>query len=184
MADEKKNEKKGAAPAGAEGEEKKGGNLGLVVGIIAGIMVLNAVLAFLMVSALKPEDPSAAAAKREQDSLKLVAERERRMGAVTSDAPITALVNIAGTEGERFLKAAVILEYDEKNVALGNAIRQRTPRYRDMFMGHLSNLTLMEVTEPLARDKIRADLLRMINATLPPGGGEVENVLFTEFIIQ
>ena len=49
---------------------------------------------------------------------------------------------------------------------------------------HLSKLTLMDVTEPDAKEKIRKDLLRVINATLPPKLGEVREVLFTTYIIQ
>ncbi|MDR2577432.1 MAG: flagellar basal body-associated FliL family protein [Chitinispirillales bacterium] len=182
MADDKK-AKKDAAPDTAEGEgEKKGSNLGLVIGIIAGIVVLQTALAYLLIP--KPVDEAAIAARREEDSLRVIAEAATRMGAVTSDAPIEALVNIAGTDGERLLKATIILEYEEKNAQLGNELRRRVPRYRDLMMSHLSNLTLMEVTEPGAQDKIRGDLLRMINATLPPQMGEVQDVLFREFIVQ
>jgi flagellar basal body-associated protein FliL len=182
MADDKK-AKKGAAPdaAGEEGE-KKGSNLILVIGIIVGIVAIQAAIAYLLIP--KPVDEAAIAAKREEDSLRVIAEAGTRMGAVTGDAPIEALVNIAGTDGERFLKATIILEYDEKNVQLGNELRRRVPRYKDLMMSHLSTLSLVEVTEPGAQEKIRGDLLRMINATLPPQVGEVQNVLFTGFIVQ
>jgi flagellar basal body-associated protein FliL len=184
MADDKKKDAApAAAPAGEEGEEKKkGGNLILVIGIIAGIVAIQTALAYLIVP--KPVDEKAIAAKREADSLKQLEEAANRMGAVTSDAPIEATVNIAGTDGERFLKASIILEYDEKNAELGKELRNRSPRYKDLFIDHLSTLSLMEVTEPMARDKIRRDLLRMINTSLPPNIGEVQNVLFTSFIIQ
>jgi flagellar basal body-associated protein FliL len=172
-----------AAPAGEEGsKKKKGGNLPLVIGIIAAIVVIQTAAVYLIVP--KPVDEEAEAAKAAEDSLRRVAEAVTRMGAVTEDAPIEAIVNIAGTDGERFLKAIIILEYDESNSQLGNELRRRAPRFRDLMINHLSALTLMEVTEPGAKDKIRKDLLRLINATLPNRMGEVQDVLFTTFIIQ
>jgi flagellar basal body-associated protein FliL len=173
-----------SAPAtGAAGEEgEKKSNILLVLIIIVVILAIQVALVYLIVP--KPVDEDARAAKAAEDSLRLQSEAATRMGAVTSDAPIKATVNIAGTEGERYLKAEIILEYDEKNVKLGNELRQRTPRYRDMFIKHLSTLTLTEVTDPDAKDKIQANLLRMINADLPVGTGEVQKVLIGEYIIQ
>jgi len=180
MADKKK---EAAAPAPAEGEEggKKKSNMVLVIGIIAGIVAVQTALVYLIVP--KPVDEAAVAAKAVEDSLRREAEAATRMGAVT-ETPIEVIVNIAGTEAERFLKASIILEYDGANVKFGEELGRRAPRFRDLMMNHLSRLTLMEVTEPGAKDKIRKDLLRMINETLPAKMGEVDDVLFTSYIIQ
>jgi flagellar basal body-associated protein FliL len=106
------------------------------------------------------------------------------MGLVTE--PIEAVVNIAGTDGERFLKAIITLEYEDNSKgAFGLELTNRAPRFKDIMINHLSTLTLMEITEPGAKDKIRKDLLRLIIATLPQKmGGELQDVLFTTFIIQ
>ncbi len=171
------------APAAGGQTKEKGGNKLVLLGIILVIIAIQTVIVILLMP--KPENPEATAAKARSDSLKVVAEQATSMGATTIDAPIEAIVNIAGTEGERFLKAAIILEYDEKNEVLGAELRRRAPRYKDLLLDHLSKLTLIEVTEPDARDKIRKDLLRLINKTLPPKmGGEVRDVLFTQYIIQ
>jgi len=180
MADDKKKDAAPAAPT-ADGGGKKGGNMILVIGIIAGIIVIQAAVAYLIIP--KPVDEEAKAQKAVEDSLKLVSENATKMGATTEDAPIKFTVNIASTS-DRFLKAGVIFEYDEKNEKLGEELRKRAPKYQDMLIKHMSSLSLKEVTDPSERDKICKDLQRMINASLPAKMGEVRNVLFTEYITQ
>jgi flagellar basal body-associated protein FliL len=63
-------------------------------------------------------------------------------------------------------------------------MRSRAPRFKNLFIDHLSRLTLADLTEPDAKDKIRKDLVRLVNATMPPKEGEVRDVFFTEYIIQ
>lgn len=179
MADKKEE----AAPAaeGEEGEEKKGSNLGLVIGIIAGIIVLQVGIVYLIVP--KPVDEEAVAAKRAADSLAALAVKATAVGVFTE--PIEAIVNIAGTEGERFLKTVVVLEFEEnKKGTFGPELLSRAPKFKDLMINHLSALTLTEITEPGAQDKIRKDLLRQINSTLPNALGEVNEVRFNTFIIQ
>jgi len=180
MADEKPKKDDGAAPAEGGEDKKKGGNLILVLGIIVGIVVLQTALVYFIV----PKPGGDKAADAVADSLKLAAEAATRMGAVTSDAPIEAIVNIAGTDGERFLKAAILLEYNEKNTVLGTELRTRVPKFTDLFMDYLANLTMKELEEPGARDKIRKDMLRLINNTIPAKLGEVDGVVLKTFIIQ
>jgi len=186
MADEKaKKEAPAAPPAEGEEGEKKGGNLIMVIIIIVVVVVLEAAVAYLMT----PKPPSGSNEKNKEiqqvgDSLKAAAEAVTSMGAVTSDAPIDALVNIAGTDGERYLKAKIILEYDGKNTALGTELRNRVPQFKNEFINYLANITLAEADDPGARDKISKDMLRIINAKLPAKLGEVKNVLFTDFVIQ
>ncbi|MCL2219368.1 MAG: flagellar basal body-associated FliL family protein [Chitinispirillia bacterium] len=185
MADKKEAAPEQAAAEGEEGGEKKGSNLPLVLGIIAGVLVLQTVIVILVVSSLfkPPVDPEEAAKKAAQDSLDAIIAKATGMGTVTE--PIEAIVNIAGTDGERFLKAIIILEYqDDKKGTFGLELMSRAPRFKDLMINHLSALTLTEITEPGAKDKIRKDLLRQINSTLPNNLGEVQDVLFTTFIIQ
>lgn len=160
----------------------KSGNKILLFGILAIILAIQTTVVCFLVP--KPGNPDEAAAKARSDSLKLAAEQMTEMGATTIDAPIEAVVNIAGTDGERFLKVAVIMEYEAENENLGAELMRRAPRHKDLLLDHMSKLSLMEVTEPDARNKIRKDLLRLINKTLPPDLGEVNDVLFTQYIIQ
>jgi flagellar basal body-associated protein FliL len=181
MADDKKGAVPAAPAAGGE-EGKKKGNMILVIGIIAGVVVIQAAIAYLIIP--KPVDEEAKALKAAEDSLRLVSEAATKMGAVTEDTPIEFVVNISGTE-DRFLKATVVFEYDEKNEALGAELRKRAPtKYKDMLIKHMSSLSFTEITDPSERDKICKDLQRMINASLPAKMGEVRSVMFTTYITQ
>lgn len=169
-----------AAPA-----KSGGGNKILLIGILAGVVVLNAVIAFMLITITRPKNAEQIAAKTQADSVRQATERITAMGATTADAPIEAIVNIAGTDGDRFLKAAIIFEYDDRAYPdLGEELLRRAPRFKDLLIDHLSRLTLADVTAPDAKDGIRKDLGRLVNATLPPKVGEVREVLFTTYIIQ
>ncbi|MDR0330812.1 MAG: flagellar basal body-associated FliL family protein [Chitinispirillales bacterium] len=182
MADEKKKDAApAAAPPAGEEEPKKGGNFIMVIGIIVGIVVLQGALAYLIIP--KPVDEAAIAQKALEDSLRLAEEALTKVGAIT-EKPIEVTVNIAGTDAERLIKASIVFEYDETNAALGAELTRREPKLTNLFSEHMSSLTLMELPEPGGRDKIRADLLRKINESLPPKVGEIQDVLFKTYIIQ
>jgi len=178
MPDDKK---KDAAPApGAEGEKKKS-NLILVIGIIAGIVVIQTAAVYLIVPK-PPANEEEVAQKAKEDSLKAEAAKATTVGAFTD--PIEITVNIAGTD-DHFLKAAVIFEYGEKNEKLGAELTKRAATtYKDMLIRHMSSLSLAEITDPSEKDKICKDLQRMVNASLPKDLGEILSVRFTNYITQ
>ncbi|MBN1308162.1 MAG: flagellar basal body-associated FliL family protein [Chitinispirillaceae bacterium] len=162
-----------------------GGNRYLMIGILAGVVVVNSLVAFMLIALTKPKSSDEIAAQAQADSVQQAARRLTSMGATTADAPIEAIVNIAGTDGDRFIKTAIIFEYDDKEYPdLGAELARRAPRFKNLLIDHLARLTLADVTEPDAKEKIRKDLSRLVNATLPPKMGEVREVLFTSFIIQ
>jgi flagellar basal body-associated protein FliL len=176
-------DKKGAAaaPAADGGEGKKKSNLFLLIGIIAGIVAIQTAAVYFIVPKPPPSE-EAIALKAAEDSLRLASEAATKMGAVT-DPPIEATVNIAGTE-DRFVKASIIFEYDEKNAELGAELVRRAPKYKDMLINHLGSLSFTEISDPSERDKIRKDLQRIVNASLPAKMGEVRDVIFQTYLIQ
>jgi len=175
-------DKKGAAPAPADGgEKKKGGNMILVIGIIVGVVVIQTAAVYLIVPK-PPANEEEVAQKAKADSLKKAAEDATKVGAFTD--PIEITVNIAGTD-DHFLKAAIIYEYEEKNDKLGAELTKRAPTmYKDMMIKHMSSLSLTEITDPSERDKICKDLQRMVNASLPEPLGKILSVRFTNYITQ
>jgi flagellar basal body-associated protein FliL len=165
--------------------ESKGGNKGLFFGVIAAIVILNTVIAFFLVQMTKPKNTDEIEAKLKADSAKVAAESATEMGATTAEAPIEAVVNIAGTDGERFLKASIAFEFNEiQYPKLGEELKKRAPKFKDILIDYLSKLTLLEVTEPDAKEKVRKDLLRLVNNSLSPKEGEVREVYITQYIIQ
>ena len=175
-------EEKNAKPEKASGN--KNGRI-LFFGILGGVVLLNTVVAFVLIQATRPKNMDEDRAKMRSDSLKQVSETATLMGATTAKAPVEAIVNIAGTDGERFLKAAVIFEFDDKQFPeLAEELLRRAPKLKNILINHLSKLTLVEVTEPDAKNRISKDILRLINSTLPPKIGQIREVMFTSFIIQ
>jgi flagellar basal body-associated protein FliL len=177
----------------------------LFIGIIAGVIVVELVAGFILVKMVMPKPALDVETGMHEDSLARHEEQLTAMGSTTAETPVEVVVNIAGTDGERFLKAAVVLEYEEHGEAvkkkeegghgghggggaglspMAAAIMQRLPKYKSYLIEYLSKMTITEVTAPDAKEKIRKDLLRTVNSTLPSELGEVKDIYFTQFIIQ
>jgi flagellar basal body-associated protein FliL len=169
------------------------------IGILAVVLGFQAVLGIVIVrmATARPAEAVAPEARVRPDSIGRGDSAPTDMGATTAQSPIEVVVNIAGTDGERFLKAEVVLEYAEHEgkkgeggkegkgaSPLGEAITQRIPKYKAFLIDQLSKLSLQEITAPEAKDRIRKDFLKMANESLPPMLGDVRNVYFTEYIIQ
>jgi flagellar basal body-associated protein FliL len=180
-------------------------NTMLFVGVIFIAIVLQSLmLLFIMKSVMPAARGTAETGEAVSDS---AAEHSgvspTSMGETTAETPIEVLVNIDGTNGERFVKAAVVLEYvaregekkggKEKKEGgeggggaspMGAAIAQRMPKYKSQLIDIISKMPLSEITTPQAKSKIRQELLSLVNSTIPQKLGEVTNVYFTQFIIQ
>jgi flagellar basal body-associated protein FliL len=167
----------------ADAKENKS-NKFVFIGILAGVVLLNALAAFLLFQMTRPASQDDKRAKIQADSLKKVEENATVMGA-TTEKPIEAIVNISGTDGQRFLKAAVLFEFDDQTYPdLGVELDRRAPKFKNLLIDHLSRLTLIEVSEPDAKERIRKDFLKVVNSTLPAKLGEIREVFFTTYIIQ
>jgi flagellar basal body-associated protein FliL len=194
---EKKSAPGGAEAAYAEGPKpSKKINTGkiLLYAIIAGALVLNTIVAVVLINVTKPKDP----AEKEAEALKTAhGEGEGGAPAVHEgepiEDPVEAIVNIAGTGGDRFLKVVLLLCYDPQKYPKllgggggegGKALGAKKAVLKDILIEILSQMTLVELGEPETREKIRMNFLRKANNTLPPGVGEYSNVLIDQFIIQ
>lgn len=189
MEEKKKDAATEEAPAQENKTEKpknQNGNKIVFIALLAGVLVVNTVIAFVLFKVTSPKNEVVQLdSKRKADSTKQEEEVSTHVGATTGEHPIEAIVNIAGTDGERFLKVAVAFEYDDvKYPALGEAIEIRAPKIKDILINFLSKLTLIEVTDPDAKDKIRKELLRMVNSSLPPTEGKIRDVYIVNYIIQ
>jgi flagellar FliL protein len=90
------------------------------------------------------------------------------------------VVNPAGTGGRRYLKVKVSLELSDPHLA--GAIEARSPQLRDRIIRELTSRTLSELTDPVAKDEMKATMLDEINHIL--GEDAVGNLYFTEYVIQ
>ena len=104
MDEKEKRPEKGAAEAAPAEGPKPGKKLDtgkiLFYAIIAGAVVFNVIVAIVLINVTRPKDVAEKEAEAKNDSLKTTQERSTEIGGVTD--PIEAVVNIAGTNGERF----------------------------------------------------------------------------------
>ena len=197
----KERDKDEGKKAGAEGQKS---NKMMFMGIIAGIIILELVAGFVIVKMVMPKPVVEKEAMITEETDAQHEDLSTSMGSTTAETPIEVVVNIAGTDGERFLKAAIVLEYEEHGEVkkkeggghggghgggsslspMAEAIMQRLPKYKSHLIEYLSKMTIAEVTAPDAKEKIRKDLIRVVNTTLPADLGEVKDIYFTQFIIQ
>ncbi|MBN1127814.1 MAG: flagellar basal body-associated FliL family protein [Chitinispirillaceae bacterium] len=186
---------------GANASQKS--NKMVLIGIIAGIIIVEIIAVFIVVKMVMPKPAVEAEEVMDVEGAKQGHEEEMTtMGSTTAEMPIEVVVNIAGTDGERFLKAAVVLEFEEEAEhkkkesgghghgggpslsPMAEAVLVRMPKFKSYLIEYLSKMTITEVTAPDAKSKIRKDFLRMVNTSLPPKLGEVKDIYFTQFIIQ
>ncbi len=182
-AEKEKNRTEAQAPVQASSGKES--SKVLFIGILVGVIILNSIIAFALIQLTKPKADrdqvngvaSESVEKSKSDDLKT-------LGAV-SDPPIEAIVNIAGTDGLRFLKVVVRFEYDDKEYKnLGEELARRNPKLKDLLIDQLSGITLEELEKSDAKDEIRRDLRRIVNNTLPEDIGKVRDVFLNDFIIQ
>jgi flagellar basal body-associated protein FliL len=155
----------------------------LFYAIIAAAVVCNIILATVLIQVTKPKDAAEKDAEAKADSVKMAQERVTEIGGVSD--PVEAVVNIAGTNGERFLKVIVKLEFDDKKFPkLSEELKKRSPKFKDLLIDQLSQMTLTELNEPETKTKIRQNMLRLVNNSMPQQEGEVRDIFIDQFIIQ
>jgi flagellar FliL protein len=90
------------------------------------------------------------------------------------------VVNIAETNGERYLKIVIQLETSDPGV--GPELEQIKPRIRDSILDLLTPKTLKDIMDLSGKQRLREDIAGRINNILQRG--KVTRVYFTEFVIQ
>jgi flagellar basal body-associated protein FliL len=201
MAEEKGAPPKEQAPAKPpkeKSEEAAAGQKKMVFwGAIAGLIVVEIVVMFFVIKLTQPKSPQDNAAAAAADSMKVAMQTQTEMGQTTK--PTDVVTNVAGTDGERFLKCSFVLEYQDPEAAKVKKgggegkeaksktleeLERRMPKFKNMLIYLLSTKTLTELNEPNTKEMISKDFMRNINGSLPGDVGRVTDVLFEQFIIQ
>ena len=159
------------APAAAEAQpSKKTSSLVMTIGIFAGLAAAAFAIVLFVVRPLFP--PMASGDVKP----KPVAHKFGHVMALDS-----VVVNIAQTEGRRYLKATVHLEIPEEE-KLVKELESRKPQMIDVIVSTLSKKTLTDVTAPEALDRLRGEMLERLTAVM--GADRVRQVFVTEFVVQ
>ncbi len=90
------------------------------------------------------------------------------------------LVNLADDHQRRFLKTSLVLAYHEEEMA--EELEMREAKLRDRIIDVLRKKNVEDIQEEGSTDKIRNEIIVEVNELL--SGGIIEEVYFTEFIIQ
>ena len=90
------------------------------------------------------------------------------------------IINIAETNGERYLKIVMQLEVSDSSVV--TELEQLKPRLRDSILDLLTPKTYKELMDLAGKQRLREDIAGRINNILQRG--KVTKVYFTDFVIQ
>ncbi len=90
------------------------------------------------------------------------------------------IVNPAGSDGERYLKASITLEtYD---VEAQRELEKRLPQIKNQINNILASKSIAQVASGEDRERLRREILNRINGMIV--GGRITNVYFEEFVYQ
>jgi flagellar FliL protein len=89
-------------------------------------------------------------------------------------------VNVAGTKGRRFCRTSMTLEMEGKELA--EKAEEWMPVFRGRVIDLLSTKDMDQLTAPGARDSLKVEILRTLNADA--SGGHFRDLFFTEFLVQ
>jgi len=89
-------------------------------------------------------------------------------------------VNLANTNGRRFLMTQFALEVDDKKVL--KELAEKTPVIQDKVIIVLSSQTIDDLNSPHGKEKIKQQLKDNINSVLV--NGRVINIYFNNFVWQ
>lgn len=137
------------------------------VGILAGLAAGAFALVLFVV---RPWFPPSAAKERPTPP---------KFGRVVSlDAVV---VNIAQTEGRRYLKTTIQLEVPEEEKVI-KEVEGRRAQVLDLLIATLAKKSLADLTSPDALDRLRSEVHARISQEL--GRDRVRRVFITEFVVQ
>jgi flagellar FliL protein len=89
-------------------------------------------------------------------------------------------VNLLSENGRRYLKVEMNLELSGEE--LGEELETRKAVIRDIIIRLLSSKSLEEISTAKGKDKLKSQIVDQLNMRL--SDGHIQNVFFTEFVIQ
>ncbi len=90
------------------------------------------------------------------------------------------IVNLAETNGQRYLKVNLQLEMSDGK--LEEELTARRAQLMDLIIAILSSKTIDEVSATIGRNRLKREMIDKLNAELVTG--KIINIYFTEFVIQ
>ena len=165
---------------GLEGAEAAGGKkkIGIIIGIIVGLLVLGGggYYAYINFFKEKPAEEKSANGEEAKEAASL--EKDVNLGMMFPLDPF--VVNLAGSEGKRFLKVTISLELSTPEVHL--ELKENIQKITDSILVLLSSKAFEDVYSVQGKFKLKDEITTRVNRFLVVG--HVKDAYFTEFIIQ
>ena len=173
-------------------KEKKSSNMLMIIIIIVlmFIIIIGAVVAVLLMNggdeaantvASTPQVKEKSISKQTSRTNTDTLDDTRKLDQIGTLYPLdTFTVNLKSDSGRRYLKVALSLELDGKE--LSNELDAKSPVLRDRIIRILSSKTLEEISSRKGKQKVSDQIMDTINSMLTDG--RIKGIYFTEFVIQ
>ena len=160
-----------------EGEGGGGKGRGMIIGIIVGLLLLGGGGYYAYITFFK-EKPVEEAPAEGEEAGKAEVKGEVNLGVMFPLDPL--IVNLAGSQGKRFLKVTISLEISTPEVHA--ELKENIQKVTDSILVLLSSKTFEDVYSVQGKFKLKDEVTTRVNRFLVIG--HVKEAYFTEFIIQ
>ena len=160
---------------GAEGGKKP---IGMIIGIIVGLLVLGGGGYYAYTNFFQEKPAEEKPAEGEEGKEEAPQEEDLNLGVMFPMDPF--VVNLAGSEGKRFLKVTISLELSTPEVHL--EIKENIQKVTDSILILLSSKAFEDVYSVQGKFKLKDEITTRVNRFLVVG--HIKDAYFTEFIIQ
>ena len=160
---------------GAEGGKKP---IGMIIGIIVGLLVLGGGGYYAYTNFFQEKPAEEKPAEGEEGKEEAPPEEDLNLGVMFPMDPF--VVNLAGSEGKRFLKVTISLELSTPEVHL--EIKENIQKITDSILILLSSKAFEDVYSVQGKFKLKDEITTRVNRFLVVG--HIKDAYFTEFIIQ
>ena len=95
-------------------------------------------------------------------------------------------VNLSEERMTRYLRVSIVLEVDAEKVdEVTELVTKKEAELKNWLIGHLAGKSLLDVTGTAGVRRCQREILEKFEEMLyPDGGGELLDVLFSEFVVQ
>ena len=159
-----------------EGEDKKK-PIGMIIGIIVGLLVLGGGGYYAYITFFQ-EKPVEEVPAEGEGAAKEETKEEVNLGVMFPLDPL--IVNLAGSQGKRFLKVTISFELSTPEVHA--ELKENIQKVTDSILVLLSSKTFEDVYSVQGKFKLKDEVTTRVNRFLVVG--HVKEAYFTEFIIQ
>jgi len=175
MAPEDQTENEGQQEQQGEGQAKSTGGIKKIL-ILGGAGLVILLAAFLLVvGVIAPALSGQTQTEPGEEPVEPAAQE-----ATASYDEQTIIVNLAGSNAERYLKVTMSLAVADRPAVLN--LERHGARLRNDLIDILSTKTVDDILKPEGKEILRDEITDAANATL--GEPKVIDVYFTEFVIQ